>query len=149
MCDLHVSNHPSHGCPLTFWVGRLSCLSVSLSLSQFLLIVFWFFLGFHYVTSETNPQRSLFAEGFISPGSEGMLFHVGIVLCLLWSSGQWLCWHASMVRSTTFPGSCIPPCVCLSMPCPLFCGLLWQWRDQFTLQQLKQASFVSGLPSVK
>lgn len=31
----------------------------------------------------------------------------------------------------------------------LSCALPWHWRDQFTQQQLRQASFVPGLPSEK
>ncbi len=46
-----------------------------------------------------------------------------------------------------FPG----PSVFLypSIPPSLSCALPWLWRDQFTRQQLRQASFVPGLPSEK
>ncbi len=34
-------------------------------------------------------------------------------------------------------------------PPSLSCALPWHWRDQFTQQQLRQSSFVPGLPSEK
>lgn len=42
---------------------------------------------------------------------------------------------------SVFPSFSIPP----SLPC----ALPWHWKDQFTRQQLRQASFVPGLPCGK
>lgn len=41
------------------------------------------------------------------------------------------------------------PLLYLSITPSLSYALPWHWRDQFTQQQLRQASFVPGLPSEK
>lgn len=64
--------------------------------------------------------------------------------------GQQLSWHACRGRNPPFPWSFCPSLLLYpSIPPSMSCTLVWHWKDQFTRQQLRQASFVSGLPSEK
>lgn len=81
------------------------------------------------------------------------LSHCSLLLLSFLSAvilAQQLRWHACRIV-TPFPcfRVCLSPFCYLSMPYSLSCARLWHCRDQFTWQQLRQASFVPGLPSEK
>ena len=64
--------------------------------------------------------------------------------------GQQLSWHACREETLPSPWSfCLSFLLYPSIPPSLFCALVWHWKDQFTRQQLRKASFVPRLPSQK
>lgn len=84
-------------------------------------------------------------------------FHSFLCLLALFCSfatvifGQQLSWRAWKGSNPPlpFPAPSVSPSFSPSIPPSLSCALPWHWRDQFTQQQLRQASFVLGLPPEK
>lgn len=63
----------------------------------------------------------------------------------LWSTAELTCLQGKQ-PPLPFPAPSVFPSSSPSIPPSLSCALPWHWRDQFTRQQLRQASFVPGLP---
>lgn len=107
------------------------------------------------------PNLSLF-QCLTLTVSHSVIFFLHLFLSLL-SPFSFFCYHHlwSTAELTCLQGKQPPPphppfswSFCLSLfysfiTPSLSCALPWHWRDQFTQQQLRQASFVPGLPSEK
>lgn len=148
-------------CPNPPWVptyplsrGSLSPVTHTASTCSFFSVPLF---GSHYLqVSLTIVVSQLLLVSMSHFNSLCYFFHLSLCLLSLFSLfatvifGQQLSWHACRGSYTSFSR---PLCLSLplypSFPHSLSCALPWHWRDRFTRQQLRQASFVPGLPSEK
>lgn len=143
-----------HGCPLTLLVGGPPCLPLTLqdlflfSLPPFrshCALSLSLTLAVSYLLASSLPNFHLLL--FISTH---ILSSVSLFLFFLPSSllNSWVDMPAGEASPLFLVLLSFPPSLSLHPP-SLSCAPPWHWRDQFTRQQLRQASFVPGLSSEK